>query len=208
MCIASCISQLWSDELTKYNLPLFLGDENTLKLDEFADGLQGFMKTFQENRGLGMPEVYEFFTRYVRRVHLDTHWKRAMKNNANKVFFLLVTSSNIAFVISLLKNGTPVWNRKKALSETEEMRKAKATQYYDDVEELPYNFDRGNLRKVTGLRNLPWSDDSLSSDESEDDEKGKEEGDDEDGAGEIGDHEEEEKEKEVVMERRSKRYKS
>ena len=66
---------------------------------------------------------------------------------------------------------------------------------YNDVEELPFKLDRGNLRKVTGLKNLPGNDDSFSSDESEDDEKGKGEDDGEDGAGEIGDYEEEEKDK-------------
>ena len=57
---------------------------------------------------------------------------------------------------------------------------------YDDVEELPFKLDKGNLRKVTGLQNLPGNDDLFSSNESEDDEKGKGEDDDEDGAGEIG----------------------
>ena len=30
---------------------------------------------------------------------------------------------------------------------------------YDDVEELPFKLDRGNLRKVTGLKNLPGNND-------------------------------------------------
>jgi hypothetical protein len=115
-----------SDELTKYNLPLFAGDDNILNLNEVADGLQGFMKTNQEDRGLGLTVAYEFFTRYVRRIHPDMHWKRTMKKNANKFFFQLITPSDIAFVISLLKNGMPVWNRKKVLFETYEMRKTKA----------------------------------------------------------------------------------
>ena len=126
MCIVSCITQLPSDELTKYNLPLFAGDDNTPTLDEVADGLQGFMKNNQENQGLGLSEVYEFFTGYLRRIHPDTHWKRTMKKNANQVFFQLITPSDIAFVILLLKNGMPVWNRKKVLFETDEMMKTKA----------------------------------------------------------------------------------
>jgi hypothetical protein len=90
------------DELTKYNLPLFAGDDNILNLNEVADGLQGFMKTNQEDPGLGLTVVHEFFTRYVQRIHPDTHWKRTMKKNANKFFFQLITPSDIAFVISLL----------------------------------------------------------------------------------------------------------
>ncbi len=69
----------------------------------------------EENRGL--PEEYEFFMKYVWCIHPDTHWKRTMKINPNKVFFQLVTPSDIAFVILLLKNGMPVWNRKKTCSE-------------------------------------------------------------------------------------------
>ena len=50
-----------------------------------------------------------------------------MKKNANKVFFQPITPSDIAFVISLLKNGMPVWNRKKVLFETDKlMKKTKA----------------------------------------------------------------------------------
>ena len=77
-------------ELTKFTLPLFVDNKNIHKLDMIAEGLQGFMtidKTNidnEENRGL--PEVYEFFTRYVRRIHSNTHWKRTMKINVNKVF--------------------------------------------------------------------------------------------------------------------------
>ena len=73
----------------------------------------------------GFNRMYEFFTRYVRRIRPDTHWKRTMKSNVNKVFFQLVTPSDIAFVISLLKNGMPVWDRKKVLFESEELRKTK-----------------------------------------------------------------------------------
>ena len=76
---------------------------------------------------------------------------------------------------------------------------------YNNVEELPFILDRGNLRKVTGLKNLPGNNDSFSSDESEDDEKGKGEDDSKDGAGEIGDHEEEKDKKVVTVERRTKR---
>ena len=79
-----------------------------------------------KDKSQGLTEVYEFFTRYVRQIRPDTHWKRTMKSNVNKVFFQLVTPSDIAFVISLLKNGMPVWDRKKVLFESEELRKTKA----------------------------------------------------------------------------------
>ena len=266
------------------------------------------MKKNQENQGIGLAVVYEFFTRYVRRIYPDTHWKRTMKKNANKYFFQLITPSDIAFVISLLKNGMPVWNKKKVLFETDEMKKTKAktlfssgegqkrsfgkttwsqeglkyyhkverawqeaysnreqmcalingwerwepdedlkkgkellstnwrlvdvnkkgkagkegsadenddgwdnddgyhSDKYNDVEDLPFKLDRGNLRKITGLENLSGNDDSFSSDESEEDEKGKGEDEIKDSPGKIGDHEKEEKDERVVtVERRNKR---
>ena len=53
-------------------------------------------------------------------------WKKAMKMNPNVIWFQLITPSNIAFVISLLKNGMPSWNKKKMIFETEESQKMKA----------------------------------------------------------------------------------
>jgi hypothetical protein len=74
------------------------------------------------------------------------------------------------------------------------------------VEELPFKLDRGNLRKVTGLKNLTGNDDLFSSDESEDYKKGKGEDDVKDRTGKIRDHKKEEKDKKVVTaERRTKR---
>jgi hypothetical protein len=48
VCIVSCISQLQSDELTKYNLPLFAGDDNindSFSLDKLEDYEKGKGKT-------------------------------------------------------------------------------------------------------------------------------------------------------------------
>ena len=74
---------------------------------------------------------------------------------------------------------------------------------YDDVEELPFRLDNGNLRKVTGLdgERVP-----IAGEESEND---NENDDDEDGAGENGDDDEDEvgAENERRPERRSKRHK-
>ena len=116
-----------------------------------AEGLQGFMTidstNVDDDENRGLPEVYEFFTRYVRRIHPDTHWKRTMKINANKVFFQLVTPSDIAFVISLLKNGMPVWKRKKVLFETEEMKKTKAKPLFTSGEGQKRSFGKTTWSK-------------------------------------------------------------
>ena len=107
-----------------------------------AEGLQGFMSNVNNNESQGLTEVYKFFTRYVRRIHPDTHWKRTMKINVNKVFFQLVTPSDIAFVISLIKNGMPVWNRKKVIFESEEINKGKAKPLFTSGEGQKRSFGK------------------------------------------------------------------
>ena len=141
------MSQLRSDELTKYNLPLFAGDDSILNLDAVAGGLQGFMKKNQENQGIGLPVVYEFFTQYVRRNYPDTHWKRAMKMNLNVIWFQLITPSDIAFVISLVKNGMPVWRRKTALFESDDLRKTKAKPLFTSGEGQKRSFGKTTWSK-------------------------------------------------------------
>ena len=89
-------------------------------MDKFAEGLKSLMKNDEtaddnEERLQGLVTMLEFFTRYVRRIHPDTHWKRAMKMNPNVVWFQLITPSDIAFVISMMKNGMPVWKTKTVL---------------------------------------------------------------------------------------------
>jgi len=80
-----------------------------------------------EAKSDGFVRIYEFFTRYIiRRIHPDTRWKRAMKMNPNRIWFQLITPSNIAFVISLIKSGMPVWKRKAVLFESDNLRKSKA----------------------------------------------------------------------------------
>ena len=145
------ICPLSSVELTKCNLPLFAGNTNTLKLDDLVDGLKCFMKDnesiVEDQEHSGLHEVYKFFTRYVRRIHPDTHWKKAMKMNPNVIWFQLITPSDIAFVILLVKNGMPVWNKKKVLFDVEESRKTKAKPVFTSGEG-----QKGALDKRHGVR--------------------------------------------------------
>ena len=65
-------------------------------MDKFAEGLKSLMKKEDddEERSEVFVRIYEFFTftRYVRRIHPDTHWKRAMKMNPNTVQATLLSS--------------------------------------------------------------------------------------------------------------------
>ena len=61
-----------------------------LTVDEYAEGLKPLMKKDKTVNEAGFVHIYEFFTRYVRRIHPDTHWKRAKKNNPNTIWLLLM----------------------------------------------------------------------------------------------------------------------
>ncbi len=49
--------------------------------------------------------VYEFLARHARKVYSDSDIKTDLKNNKGLSFIDKITPSDIAFVISVLKNG-------------------------------------------------------------------------------------------------------
>ncbi len=55
--------------------------------------------------------MYEFFARYVRKVSSDSDIKTDLRNNEGLLFVDKITPSDIAFVISVLKNGCDVWDQ-------------------------------------------------------------------------------------------------
>jgi len=54
--------------------------------------------------------LYDFLARYVRKVYPDTEIMRDLKNNEGLSFIDKITPSDIAFVISVIKNGRNVWD--------------------------------------------------------------------------------------------------
>ncbi len=55
--------------------------------------------------------MYESFARYLRKVYSDSDIKTNLKNNEGLSFIDKITPSDIAFVISVLKNGREVWDQ-------------------------------------------------------------------------------------------------
>jgi hypothetical protein len=70
-----------------------------------------------------------------------------MKMNPNVVWFQLITPSDIAFVISLMKNGMPVWKRKTALFESDDLRKTKAKPLFTSGEGQKRSFGKTTWSK-------------------------------------------------------------
>jgi hypothetical protein len=94
--------------------------------------------------------VYEFMAMYVQRIYPDAEWKCKMEQNPNKVFFQMVTPSNIAYVISLVKDGKSLWDQKKRQKNNSEMEGEK--------KERPlFTCGEGKKRMYAKLRGI-WKD--------------------------------------------------
>ena len=55
--------------------------------------------------------LYGFFARYVRKAHSDSVIKNDVRSNEGLSFVDIISPSNIAFVISVIKNGWNVWDQ-------------------------------------------------------------------------------------------------
>jgi hypothetical protein len=82
-------------------------DNNRVKidLDKLRNGLDHY--TSSSNKA----ELYKFLARYVRKVYPDIDTKKDLKNNEGFLFIDRITPSDIAFVLSILKNGCNVWDQ-------------------------------------------------------------------------------------------------
>ncbi len=67
--------------------------------------------------------------------------------NPNVVWFQLITPSDFAFVISLVKNGMPAWNKKKVLFDVEESKKTKAKPLFTSGEGQKRSFGKTTWSK-------------------------------------------------------------
>ncbi len=61
---------------------------------------------------------YKFIARYVRKVHPDSIIMRDLSENVGVSFIDMITPSNIAYVICLVKNGKDMWDHKNRLMES------------------------------------------------------------------------------------------
>jgi len=71
------------------------------------EGIDGFL---EEN---SFDEIFEFVAIYVRRMYSDAHLRKNMKKFVNKTFLEMITPSDIAYVLSLIKNSQEVWEQNK-----------------------------------------------------------------------------------------------
>ncbi len=74
------------------------------------DMLKERMKNYMNS--MARVYLYAFIARYVRKVHPDSIITRDLPENVGDSFIDMITPSDIAYVICLLKNGKDMWDQK------------------------------------------------------------------------------------------------
>ena len=75
--------------------------------DKLARGIKDFV--VGNSNADSLYPVYDFLARYVRKLHSDRYIKKTLADNPGKSFLAVIGPSDVAYVISLLKNSINVW---------------------------------------------------------------------------------------------------
>jgi hypothetical protein len=98
--------------------------------------------------------LYGFFANYIRKAHSDSGIKNELKNNEGLSFVDIISPSNIAFVISVIKNGRNAWDQ------TIKMRELGAAVHGKQEVKLRPLFTEGTGKKKEQGKSL-WSDEGM-----------------------------------------------
>jgi hypothetical protein len=98
--------------------------------------------------------VYEFFAIYARKVYSDSDIKTDLKNNEGLSFVDKITTSDIVFVISVIKNGHNVWDQNIKMKQL-------GAAVHGDREEKKQPFFTGGKGKKKEQGKILWSGEGL-----------------------------------------------
>jgi hypothetical protein len=87
------------------------GDNKVVEPDPLSEGFNRYAQSDMEHL------VFEFLLNYVRRFKSDKDWRKLLKKNPEKPFLLFVTTSDIAFILALIKNGLGMWEQGRRLQD-------------------------------------------------------------------------------------------
>jgi hypothetical protein len=62
-----------------------------------------------EDKKIGV--VFEFLSKYVRNLYVDSHTREQLKREPGLTFIEILTPSDIAYVVTILKNAKGVWDQ-------------------------------------------------------------------------------------------------
>jgi hypothetical protein len=75
--------------------------------EELGNGFQDYIDLKSDSL------VYDFLCTYVRRIKPNVKWKKLLMKNLGCPFICVITSSNIAYVLAIIKNGKDMWDQAK-----------------------------------------------------------------------------------------------
>ncbi len=101
--------------------------------DKFQTGIQRFV---DEN---AFDELFQFIALYVRRLYSNVHLRRSMKRFVNRSFLEMISLSDIAYVLALIKNSQGVWDQ--------DLREAENPHVLGGKEKLCHIFTSGKGKK-------------------------------------------------------------
>jgi hypothetical protein len=129
------------------------GDQNRSEIDpdSLVKGVEDFMIDAQAREGL-----YDFIARYVRKVCPDSLITKGIRAMPGYTFLDLIRPSDVAYVISLLKNGRGMWDMEiemREMARSGEIRKdAKARLLFTGGKDKKRNWRRTcGRRKVLSI---------------------------------------------------------
>jgi hypothetical protein len=85
-----------------------IGDDNRGSVD--PDMLKEGMKNYMNS--MARVYLYKLIARYVRKVHPDSIIMQDLSENVGVSFIDMITPSDIAYVICLVKNDKDMWDQK------------------------------------------------------------------------------------------------
>jgi hypothetical protein len=85
-----------------------ISDDNrgSVDPDMLKEGMKNYMNC------MAWVYLYQFIARYVRKVHPDSIIMQDLSENVGVSLVNMITPSDIAYVICLVKNGKDMWDQK------------------------------------------------------------------------------------------------
>ena len=96
------------------------GDNKVVEPNPLSEGFTRYAQNNTEHF------VFEFLLNYIRRIKLDSDWRKLLKKNPEKPFLFFVTPSDIAFILSLIKNGLGMWEQARRQQDNRTQVESKA----------------------------------------------------------------------------------
>jgi hypothetical protein len=75
-----------------------------------VDGKSAVMHWLKNKK---MDELMDFLSCYVRNVHADRYFRKLLLNNLGCTYLDIITPSDIAYIISVIKNSAHLWLQKR-----------------------------------------------------------------------------------------------